>query len=362
FRQKFDTERYAKENHLSIQMAARALRYQWFDEVLTQQGYDYVATAHHLNDSIETVLLNFARGTGLEGLDGIASKNGKIIRPLLFATRQQIENYAKENSVAWREDQSNASDDYSRNFIRHKIIPLLKEVNPSMENSFQDSYKKISGATSFLELGIKSWREKFEKRNGDNILLEKKGLDGFSDPVGLLWNLIKSYGFNLDQCTQIAKGIYGEPGKKFSSGSFELVVDRNDLVIKKRERALPEVWIEKGQREAKLGKYLLRITETSNAEITADHSTAWLDADKLQFPLKWRKWEQGDYFYPLGMNHKKKLSNFLIDQKISGADKETITVLESGGEIVWVVGLRIGEYQKISGATLSVLSFHVLIV
>ena len=360
FHRKFETERYAKENHLSIQMAARALRYAWFDEVLREQGYDYVATAHHLNDSIETVLLNFTRGTGLEGLDGIASKNGKIIRPLLFATRQEIENYASENSIEWREDRSNADNDYSRNFIRHKIIPLLKEVNPALENAFQDSQEKISGSASLLELGIKSWREKFEKKDAGKVFLKKKGLEGFSDPGGLLWNLIKSYGFNIDQCNQVIHGIEGQPGKRFSSGNFELVIDRDDLIITKKEIALTEVWIEKGQGEARLGKYVLKITEMGKGKIPNDNTIACLDADQLQFPMRWRKWKEGDYFYPLGMTHRKKLSDFLIDQKISIAEKESVTVLESGDQIIWVVGYRIDDRYKMTSPPGAVIHFSLI--
>lgn len=359
FTQRFDTEEFAAKKSLSIQMAARELRYSWFNELTEANGFDFVATAHHLNDSIETSLLNFVRGSSIEGLDGIAPKNGKLIRPLLFATREQIESYAKENKISWREDSSNASDDYQRNFIRHKVVPLLNELNPSLNNSFQDAVEKIAGANELMELGIRHWREQLESRKEDQILLSKSGFDGFHNPGGLLWNLIKQYGFNLDQCKQIIKALHGQPGKRFSSHEFELVVDREHLILSHHERELQEIFIEKDQAKALLGKYVLKIAETESKSISKDPFVANLDAEKIRFPLMWRKWRAGDSFHPLGMDHKKKLSDFFIDQKISLTDKESITVLESGGEIVWVIGYRIDDRYKISESSSRVVKIEV---
>jgi len=354
FTKKFDTTSHAKEKSLSTQMAARELRYKWFNELAGEHHFDFIATAHHLNDSMETVLLNFVRGSGLEGWGGISLKNGNIIRPLLFATRQQIEAYVTENKIRWREDSSNSSDDYQRNFIRHKIVPILKELNPSLEDSFQDSIEKISGANELMELGMQYWREEFEANKKDQVLLKKKGIRS----GGMLWNLIKGYGFNLDQCNQIFKALKGQPGKQFSSSGFELIIDRENLIISKAENNLTEVSIEKNQTEAELGKYSLRISEIKKVDPPNDLLVALLDIDKLQFPLKWRKWMAGDYFYPLGMNHKKKLSDFFINQKISVADKGTITVLESANEIVWVVGYRIDDRYKLSESSERVIQFE----
>lgn len=347
FTKKFETEQYGKTNHLSIQMAARELRYQWFHELLIEYQFDSIATAHHLNDSIETVLLNFVRGSGLEGLDGIASKNGKVIRPLLFATRKEIKNYADENKIEWREDRSNISDDYPRNFIRHRVYPLLKELNPSLERTFSESQEKITGAVELMETGIKQWRGEFEKKKDDQILLAKKGFEQVKNLESILWNLIKGFGFNFDQCRQIVFALHGQSGKLFSTSQFELVVDRDHLIISKIKAQLEETLIELNQTEATLGNFKLQIEKKEKVSIKDDPFVAVLDIGKLKFPLKWRKWKSGDFFYPLGMTHKKKLSDFLIDQKISLADKETITVLESGNEIVWVVGQRIDERYKV---------------
>ncbi|MBS1681069.1 MAG: tRNA lysidine(34) synthetase TilS [Bacteroidetes bacterium] len=356
FSKQFNTKEFAENNSWSTQMAARELRYRWFDELSLQNNFSCVATAHHLNDSIETVLLNLVRGTGMAGLDGIAPKNKKIIRPLLFATRSQIEIYARENKIEWREDSSNTSDDYQRNFVRHKITPLLKELNPSFENSFQNSIEKITGAVNLMGIGIAQWNAKFRTKKGEQINFSKEG----TDSAGLLWNLIKSFGFNLDQCTRIIESIHGQSGKKFFAEKFELVIDREHLIISKIESEADEVLIERGQVGASLGEKKMKITEVDQIIFENNPSIALLDGDKLQFPLCWRTWKAGDYFHPLGMSHKKKLSDFFIDQKIPVSEKETITVLEAGGEIAWVVGYRIDERFKITTSSQQMLQFFFL--
>ncbi len=352
---KFETQTYADQHQLSIQMAARELRYTWFHDLMNQHHFDYVATAHHLNDSIETVLLSLVRGSGVEGYDGIQAKNGKVIRPLLFATRQEIENYATENKISWREDRSNTTDDYSRNFIRHQVIPKLNEINPSLVRSFDQSIEKISGAVELMAMGMQHWRDQFQLTKGEQIILKKNGFDQFKNPKGVLWNLVKGFGFTLDQCGQIIKAMEGQPGKKFTATDFELTIDRHHIIISKSQAAWGESWIESGQTEATLGNYNLKIELLEKGEAIQVPLVAALDASRLGFPLRWRKWKAGDFFYPLGMNHKKKLSDFLIDQKISLADKETVTVLESGSEIVWVVGMRVDERYKASAATTTIL-------
>ncbi len=353
FVKRFETETYAKANHVSIQMAARELRYGWFKSLLSEQHFNLVATAHHINDSIETVLLNLVRGSGLEGLDGIASKNGSIIRPMLWATRREIEKYAKENKIEWREDRSNASEDYARNFIRHQVYPLLKELNPSLEKTVEESMNKISGAVELMEQGIEHWKEKFEHKKGDHVLFDKKGFERFKNPEGVLWNVIKGFGFNLDQCRQIMTALHGQPGKLFTAAPYELVIDRDHLMISKIQAELTETLIQFGQTEVSLGNFKMKIERNEKINFKNDPSQAVLDAAKLKFPLRWRKWKSGDSFYPLGMNHKKKLSDFLINEKISLIDKEITTVLVSGEEIVWIVGLRLDDRYKIIETTTS---------
>lgn len=353
FVKRFETEIFSKSNHVSIQMAARELRYGWFNALLAEQQYDLVATAHHLNDSIETVLLNLVRGTGMEGLEGIAQKNEKVIRPMLWATRHKIEQYARENKIQWREDQSNASDDYARNFIRHHVYPLLKELNPALEKTAAESSAKISGTVELMTWGAERWKEKFAHKKGDQVLLDKKGFAVLTHPEGVLWNLIKGFGFNVDQCRQVVAALDGQPGKFFSSSQFALVIDRDQLIISKNQGELTETLIQMDQTGSSLGNLMMDIKRKEKAEFTHDPSVGVLDGARLKFPLRWRKWRAGDFFYPLGMTQKKKISDFLIDEKISLADKGTTTVLESGGEIVWVVGMRLDDRYKVTDATQS---------
>lgn len=360
YSKRFSTQEFALQNSLSIQMAARELRYTWFNELLDQTGYDFIATAHHLNDSIETALLNFVRGSGLEGWDGISIKNGKIIRPLLFVKRDEIETFANENKMVWREDRSNSSDDYQRNFIRHHVIPQLKEMNPSLENSFADAIEKISSSNELSHSAIRSFRKEFESKKDDQVLLSKKGIHTVLHREGLLWNLIKGYGFNFDQCKQIINAFTGQSGKQFHSKKFQLIVDRKQLIISKIKTEIEQVRIEKDQKLVQFGENILEISVVDSFELIKNQSVAFVDGGILEFPLVWRDWKAGDAFHPLGMNHSKKISDFLIDNKISLADKSLVTVVESAGEIVWVVGLRISERFKVTDQTKMILKIQLL--
>jgi len=352
---RFDTAQYATAQGLSIQMAARHLRYTWFAELLPAHKLTAVATAHHLNDALETVLLSIARGAGLEGWDGIAVKNNTVIRPLAFATRAQIETYARDHKLTWREDSSNAHDDYPRNMVRHRIVPLLKQLNPSLERSFEESMLKISGALELSHAGVRQWTDQYRQKTGDQIRIQKKGLASFEKPAAVLWNLIENFGFNLDQCQQIINALHGQPGKEFLSPHFVLSLDREWMMLSPRPSWLPEIAIERGHRQATMEKMLLELEENNDVHIIADPLIASIDADKLQFPLGWRGWKPGDTFYPLGMTGKKKVSDFLIDEKIARADKRTVSVLTSGNEIVWIVGHRLDDRFKITADTRRVL-------
>ena len=355
FTTSFDTEAFAEEKKLSIQMAARELRYTWFEKLMAENNFDCLATAHHLNDSIETAILNMVRGSGLEGWDGISETNGKVIRPLLFATREQIQNYAADNSITWREDDSNITDNYQRNFIRHQVIPLLSKLNPSLENSFHESIEKISASTELMELGMTEWKKAFTSEKNDSIYILKEAFGSSRFPEGLLWNLLHDFGFNFDQCAQAIRSLHGQPGKVFYGDKYQLAIDRTHLILSSQKKEVEEVIIEEGQSEVKLGEKVLKLQFINSFEITKEREIAFLDADKIKFPLTWRKWTEGDYFFPLGMNHKKKISDFLIDQKVPIAQKDSVTVLESDGEIVWVVGMRIDDRFKIMPATKSIL-------
>jgi tRNA(Ile)-lysidine synthase len=355
---RFETNNYAIEKGLSIQMAARELRYGWFEEFRQVEGFEYVATAHHLNDSIETILLNLTKGAGLEGLMGIRALNKKVIRPMLFATREEIEKYAAENRIAWREDLSNASDDYQRNFIRHQIVPRLKELNPSLEKTMQESMTKMKGSANLINAAVAEWKKKFLRHEGDKLLLDKKGISESSDSTMMLWEVLKPFGFNYDQCENIVKTLDRQSGKRFSSNSHELVIDRTEVIVLQQNIVMGAVLIERGESLVSLGKWQLEIESKKETELVADLSIALLDGAKLTYPLVWRKWRAGDSFQPLGMKGKKKVSDFLIDEKVSVIDKESVTVLESAGEIVWVVGMRLDERVKVIEGTMRVVELR----
>ncbi|MEQ1585795.1 MAG: tRNA lysidine(34) synthetase TilS [Cyclobacteriaceae bacterium] len=358
FVQRFQTNNYAMERKLSIQMAARELRYAWFDELLKKEGFRYVATAHHLNDSLETVLINLARGTGIEGMVGIPVKSGSRIRPLLFATKSEIENYAAEEGIAWREDSSNLTDDYQRNFIRHQIIPALKKVNPALDDTFKETVSKIRGELALLQHDLAEWKKEYWVQDGEIIRINKNGLSP-EEGVARLWHSIKPLGFSYTHCEDILRALHGQSGKQFLTTTHKLVVDRDFLVITPGKDIPEDVVIEPKQERAVLGSYEMRIRTTHDLNPSADPGIALLDADKLKFPLIWRKWKAGDYFFPFGMAHRKKISDFLVDSKISLGEKDSVTVLESGDEIVWIVGHRIDNRYKLTPETGNALSLSI---
>lgn len=354
----FETNNYAIEKKMSIQMAARELRYSWFEEILKRESIRYVATAHHLSDSLETVLINLARGTGMEGMAGIPIKNGSRIRPLLFASREEIENYAADESIAWREDRSNLTDDYQRNFIRHQIIPALKKVNPSLEDTFKETVSKIQSELNILNYDLKAWKKDNWEEEGETIRIRKKGFIP-DEGAARLWHCIKSFGFSYSQCEDILRALHGQSGKLFLAINNKLVVDREFLIITPERGRVEEVIIELNHESVVLGLYEMRISGTREQKLTSNPNVAMLDADRLTFPLVWRKWRAGDYFFPLGMDHRKKISDFLIDTKISVGEKDFVTVLESGGEIAWLVGHRIDNRFKITPQTNDSLTFFI---
>ncbi len=355
YSRRFDTNNYAAAHGYSTQLAARKLRYDWFSALRITEGYDVLATAHHLGDNLETILINLMRGTGWHGLTGIPMKSKGIIRPLLNFTRQEIEDYATCNSILWSEDSSNAGEDYDRNFIRHQVIPKLKELNPSLEVTFSKTLARLAGAGELMDMELDRLREQFCDEYRGQIKMSKKIFEPIAHKAAVLWELAKGHGFNYHQCEAIVKEMAGQPGKKFYSPTHQLTIDRDTLIISKHQDFWRQVTIEQGQREVKLGSMNLQIDITDNKPISASSFVAHLDANVVRFPLTWRKWKAGDFFYPLGMKHRKKLSDFFIDNKLSLADKNFATVIESQGKIVWVAGYRIDNRFKITEKTKQVL-------
>ena len=340
FGQKFKTKEYAEEKKLSIQLAARKLRYEWFDELLTTKGFDYVLTAHHLDDSAETFLINFTRGTGMDGLTGIPQQNGKIVRPLLFLSREEIENHAKENNIAWREDSSNASDKYLRNKIRHDIIPVLKELNTGFLQSFQNTIESLQQTQSMAANAsdIKYRQIIFEE--DEQIKINLSQLLELPNYKAYLHDWLKPYGFTAWE--DIYSLTSAQSGKQILSETHRLLKDRTLLILSKISN---DQNISYSIDENLNGDGLpIKLYFSDQNHITnATANTIFVDKLSLKFPLTLRKWQEGDYFYPSGMQGKKKVSKYFKDEKFSLIDKENTWLLCSGNEIIWIVNHRANQ-------------------
>lgn len=354
FVNQFDTQQFAETEKVSIQMAARTLRYNWFSELLEEHGFAYLATAHHKNDNAETVLLNLVRGTGISGLHGILPKRGRIIRPLLFADKEMIMDYIAEKQLAWREDSSNSSNKYSRNLLRNEVIPLLKNINPDIEHTLETTIEKISAVENiFLRFIEEQKKELITFSDGDLIIDGNKLLDHPESKL-IIYQILEPYNFNFSQAGSVLSSLNNAGGKIFDSTTHRLNVDRGKLILSKKNLSIfksadiAESATSFVKDDFHLSFSFLNADET---KITGDRNIALLDFDKLSFPLTIRKWKAGDWFCPLGMNKKKKLSDFMIDEKIPLNLKERAYVLVSGESIVWFVGRRIDDRFKITEKT-----------
>jgi len=363
FVRRFETENYAKNHGISIQMAARELRRNWFDEILKTEQYDKIATAHHLNDSLETVIFNLTKGTGIAGLQGILPNKDYYIRPLLFATREMIHEYAREKKLEWREDSTNTSVKYSRNLIRHHVIPELKKINPNLEFTFTHSMEKIRAAASIYKNFIAKQKVSLLFPENDVIKINKDELLHMIEPQVVLFDVLEEYGFNYAQVKDILKIFQGQSGKVFNSKTHQLIIDREELIIKKREVgeiAERQIFEHTMEVNLKNGKMTFEIFNGIDFAISPDKNEAALDLEKLQFPLLLRAWKPGDAFYPLGMKHKKKVSDFMIDEKIPVNLKKQTLTLFSNKDLVWLVGHRIDERYKITKETRKILRIYIV--
>ena len=354
FVQKFDTEQFAKEYKLSTQLAARKLRYEWFYEQLNLKNFDFILTAHHLDDSLETFLINLSRGTGLDGLIGIPSQNDKIIRPLLPFSREEIELYAQENNISWREDSSNASDKYVRNKIRHSVVPILKEINPNFLDSFKNTLNYLSDAQSIVTDGeYIIFKEVVTEKEDGTVHFNLKKLLQLPNYSAYLYQWLKEFQFTAWQ--DVYDLVTAQSGKKVLSENYILLKDRNFLILYANNLLIEieEYHIEKNQLEVKV-PINLSICNVQDIIETASNCI-FVDENKLQFPLTIRKWKEADYFYPYGMNGKKKLSKFFKDEKFSLVDKLNCWLLCSNNEIVWVINKRFDDRFKVTTTTTNIL-------
>ncbi|MFW6370403.1 MAG: tRNA lysidine(34) synthetase TilS [Bacteroidota bacterium] len=362
FVKKFDTEVYAKQNKMSIQMAARDLRYRWFDELSTEHGFDYIAIAHNADDSVETFFLNLARGTGLRGLTGMQAHNGKIIRPLLRSTRREIGEFVKSNAVVFREDASNAEDKYKRNHVRHNIIPPFLKLNPSFLSTMIDTMNRLAEAGDLVEHELGKIKKNIKETREGNVIIPFRIITDSLIPSLLLLELLQPYGFTAQQVNEVLKLLQSQPGKYVESPKYQIFRNRDDFVVALRKEQSSAVYHFNTLDELKKSPFFTMLehrpkTGTFKSEKRRD--VAELDADKIIFPVILRHWKQGDCFVPFGMKGRKKLSDFFTDLKLSKPEKDAVWILESNGHILWVVGYRLDDRFKITEQTQSILKIVV---
>ncbi len=378
FVKKFDTNHYAQQNKVSIQVAARELRYEWFDELMNDEDRrqtpdnlqsTFLLTGHHANDNIETLLMNFFKGTGIRGLLGILPKQGKIIRPLLFAKREEILLFIKENKLEFAEDSSNSSDKYTRNYFRRHLIPSIEKVFPQVEQNLLKNLERFSEIEMLYRQSIELHKKKLLEQNGNEIHIPVLKLLKTEPLKTIIYEIIKDFGFTAHQTEDVVNLLKSESGKYVSSATHKVIKNRNWLIIAP-VNALEAMHILIDQRDREIefeqGKLKLKFHQNTSPKISSSQNAAMIDASDLAFPLLLRKWKPGDYFYPLGMQitpgrpGKKKLSKFFIDQKLSIAEKEKIWVIESDKKIIWIIGKRIDDRFKITNRTKTFLELNFL--
>lgn len=361
----FDTQNFADKNKYSIQEAARILRYKWFDEISIEYDYNKIATAHHLDDSIETFFINLLRGTGTAGLRGITVMNGKVIRPLLFASRNDIEEFAHENKIDFREDSSNASDDYLRNRIRHHIIPVLKQNAERFEGIMENLMEDFSLIHEIVNNQLDAWKQKnvtLNERGNFRISLDKILQE--KHPSSFLSLLLYSFGITGIECKKI---LFAETaGKIFHSNHYSILRDREFLILQKKDNTEMETF-SISELPAKIQAENMVISISKEVKLGIDsfsdnNNLMQVDKEKITLPLTLRPWKQGDYFFPLGMKGKKKISDFYTDEKIDRFHKEKIYLLLSGKDIVCILGHRIDDRFKITSSTKEVLTIRLAVL
>lgn len=356
YNKRFDTLHEMQQSGGSVQMVARRLRYAWFDELCREHGYTHIAIAHHGDDSVETFFINLLRGTGLRGLTGINVINGRLIRPLLFATRREITDYALAKKVPYREDSSNASTKYLRNKIRLGIVPRIKEVSPRFTETMTANVERLTDAQHFIDRGIEILRQWVITEEGDNLTIELSKLDPQLPRNFVLFELLNRYGFHGETIESLCQSLSAQGcGKRFYAKDRVAYIDRDRILITPipHEDACA-IEVSNTCRKVSCGSGLLHFDQLDIDDIDQLHqpkNIALLNADKVHFPLTVRRWQEGDSLIPLGMSGRKKVSDLLIDEKVSMPEKQRQFVVCSGSDILWVVGRRIDERYRIDSAT-----------
>lgn len=361
---KFDTSAYAEGNKISIQEAARTLRYEWFDELLTREmpASAILVTAHHADDTIETALMHYFRGTGLHGLTGIPAVNGKIRRPLLQIYKEELKSFADENGISWVEDSSNEKSAYTRNLFRNELLPAIEKVYPQVKQNLLRNIKRFSDTEHLLNSLTSQLLNKLIRKKGNELHVPVNQLLGYNNR-SLIYALIQPYSFTEKQVDELLKLADADNGQYILSpdGQHRVIKNRHWFILCPAQQQDNNILlIDEGVGTISFPAGTLKIEEKeyTGQPIPSGSSDAWLDLKEIQFPLILRKWKTGDYFYPLGMRKKKKIARFLIDQKLSATAKENTWVIESNKRICWVIGMRIDDRFRIGPSVKKVLKVH----
>lgn len=366
----FDTTTIAAEQKTTIEETARNLRYDWFHELLDpaktslpkDQIPRFIVTGHHADDNLETVMMNFYRGTGIKGLRGILPKRGKIVRPLLFARRKDIEDFVAQHQLKFRTDASNQEDTFTRNFFRNQVIPLVQKTFPATEQNILNNIDRMAEVEQLYLQAIDRHKEKLLEKKGNEVHIPVLKLKKSSPLQTIVYEIIKDFGFTASQSAEVIELLDSESGKYVASSSHRIIRNRAWLIIAPLEAAQADnVLVEEDIRKLELGIGTIHFETQPNSKLQIPNSSsvACLDTNEVKFPLLLRKWKPGDYFYPLGMKKKKKLARFLIDLKLSKTQKENVWVIESNKKICWVVGYRIDDRFKLTDKTGKVLTITI---
>ena len=358
FHQKsFDTLTYAAEEKVSVQMAARELRYEWFNTLMINRELDYLMTAHHADDNLETFFINFVRGTGLDGLCGIPRKNGNLIRPLLPFSRKDLHEYALSHGLTWREDSSNTNDKYLRNKIRMNIIPILKELNPALLDTFNETISHLKDSRAIIDDQIPIVLNQITISEDGKLKINIQDLQSMSNPRIYLYEILKKYGFTA--WNDVVNLLEAQSGKCIFSNSHQLLKDRNYLILTALEQSEEKIFWLPNVDSYFFNDFKLAISKADPKKMESEKSIAFVDAEKVEFPLHLRKWREGDSFSPLGMTGNKKLSDYFIDKKYSKNDKAAVWLLCDKHRIIWILNDRLDHNVRMTNKTKSVLKFEI---
>lgn len=344
----FNTAKIAEKNKTSIQEEARRLRYNWFQELLKENDFDFIVTGHHQDDLIETFFINTVRGSGVKGLRSIPVQNGNVIRPLLTSTKEEVEAYLSVNNICFRHDSSNDSLKYSRNYLRHKIIPGLESVHPNAKKGIIRTINNLANTEQYLIQKLEEDKSRIIDKDGEVVNIKI----GKSTPVFLLYNIVSEYGFNSTQLDNLLD--VERRGAVFYSSSFVMLKEENSIVISPINNKEEEVFVFKNVGTFNT-PFNISFFEENLKDLEFKKNIAYFDADKIKFPFILRKWNNGDRFVPFGMKGGKKISDYFIDLKLNKIEKEQVWVLESNNKICWVVGKRTDERFKVTKSTTKII-------